>query len=128
MVGEVGKLLSVPSARIELAHRGDTRGILSLDVSEDADLVHGNELLAGLVAEYPKGELRRIDTYRIDRVVAALERVDPSPVTGRPAAEDFAGCLVQHGTVRFPGRRVSDDRRFQCEVLARWDKKVHSSR
>jgi hypothetical protein len=95
LVAEIGALLGVPCAVVELAHRGPTRGIISLDVVVgDLDLVHGNELLAGRVPGYPRAELRNIAEYRVDTVVSALAEAAPAVRTGRPAVEDFAGYLV----------------------------------
>lgn len=54
----------------------------------------GNELLAGDLADYPRYELRRIAAYQIINVVQVLCRLESSPLTGRPAVEDFAGYLV----------------------------------
>ncbi len=53
VVAEIGALLGVPCAHIQLAHRRSTRGIISLDLAGDHDLVHGNELLAGRVPWLP---------------------------------------------------------------------------
>jgi hypothetical protein len=95
VVGEIGRLLGVPCARIELAHRGGTRGIISLDVvSDDLDLVHGNELLAGRVAGYPVSDLRNIAAYRVDTIVEVLAGMEPSTASGRSAVDDFAGYLM----------------------------------
>ena len=95
VVGEIAVSLEVPCAQIELAHRGNTRGILSLDVvRDDFDLVHGNELLAGRVAGYPVSDLRNVAAYRVDTIVAVLTGAQPSPASGRAAIEDFAGYLL----------------------------------
>lgn len=45
--GDLARQLGFPSARVELAHLDEERGVVSLDVREHRDLVHGNEVLTG---------------------------------------------------------------------------------
>lgn len=94
VVGEIGVALGVQCAYVELAHRGESRGIISRDVADDYDLVHGNELLAGDLADYPRYELRRIAAYQIINVVQVLCRLESSPLTGRPAVFADARTLT----------------------------------
>lgn len=95
VAGRVGRLLGLPVATVELAHRGGVAGVVSRSVlGEDDELEHGNELLAELGITSEDSHDRA--GYTLESVRAVLEDVGP-PVGSEdlPAAYDwFAGYLV----------------------------------
>lgn len=81
VAAEIATELGFPAARVELARSGDRRGSISKFFLEgDATLVHGNELLAGLVEDYDPGKKRRSD-HTLDSIVKSIQRL---PGTGVP--------------------------------------------
>lgn len=104
VASEIAKLLGVPHATIELAHRSGTRGVISATfVAKESYLVHGNELLSAKDIDYPQDE-RSNDTpgYTIASIKEALKGVaKPDQQANEPAIppeaeafEWFAGYLV----------------------------------
>jgi hypothetical protein len=96
VAARVGRRLGVPVARVELATRGASFGVISRKVSDDEAeaLVHGNELLdeigVGTGAPHDRSG------YSVDAVARALEGVGPPVASDElPTAFDwFAGYLV----------------------------------
>jgi hypothetical protein len=71
VASELCNLLGLPHASYELAAtwKGD-RGIISLDfVPEGGTLVHGNELLASILPNYPTSSTYGVSQYTIDSVL-----------------------------------------------------------
>ncbi|MCL4413172.1 MAG: hypothetical protein M1522_00245 [Actinobacteria bacterium] len=106
---QVAMLIGVPAARVELAHRDGTPGIVSANVAAgegDAEgdagsapaLVLGNEMLAGSDPNYPMAQHHAVPDYTVARVLGALDSLSVVADTGAPpglsAAEVFAGYLV----------------------------------
>ena len=102
---QVATLLDIPSARVELALRDGTPGIISQSVvwitrdgGERAELSLGNEVLGGLDPDYPMEKRHAVPAYTVDRVLGALETLriaapEHAPL-GFTAADAFAGYLV----------------------------------
>jgi hypothetical protein len=103
-VCEIATLLGVPRPTTELAHRNESRGVISRNfVRDGASLVHGNELLSAKDPEYPQGQ-RSNDTpgYTVAAAFNALEGIAaPGGIEGEltltpeaTACDWFAGYLV----------------------------------
>jgi hypothetical protein len=81
IASEVGRLIDVSAARVELAEYASRRGCLSLSfVGEDESLVHGNEILAGQIVGYERQKRLRQSDHTFDNIVAAVRKlVDEAP-------------------------------------------------
>lgn len=98
---ELCGLLGLPHPRYELASWRGKRGVVTPNfVPEDGRLVHGNELLAKLVQEYPERQRYRASQHTIRRVMAVLRRSGiqlplgwSGPEITRPS-EMFVGYLL----------------------------------
>lgn len=70
---ELCELLDLPHAHYDLAIWKDRRGVVShLFVPPDGRLVHGNELLAKVVQEYPQTKRFGVPQHTVRRVLAVL--------------------------------------------------------
>jgi len=105
IASQVAMLLGTPSARVELALRGGTPGIISQSVTrgardgaEPAELSLGNEVLGGLDPDYPMDQRHAVPAYTVDRVLGALESLGVTPPDlaqhAMTAVDIFAGYLV----------------------------------
>jgi len=107
IAAELAELLRLPHAPIDLARRGEKRGLLSYSVVQDGEeLIHGNELLYERLPDYPPpaGDSRkfsRVPQHRLTTVLAAnadpklelpLRWIAPPAIT--VAAEVFVGYLL----------------------------------
>lgn len=80
----VAELLGIPHSTVELARRGEKRGIVTRDLVKQlgaVDLVLGNSLLVEADPEYPGDGRFHVAAHTWDRVYAALSR----PFIGLPA-------------------------------------------
>ena len=103
---ELAGLIGVPAARYELAVWHDKLGVVSPRfVAPGETLVHGNELLAGVDAQYAMaasvGDSGRSSPYSVERVLETLQwsGARPRPNWQLPdevstAADVFAGYLI----------------------------------
>lgn len=99
IAAEIGALLGVPCARVELAtcdgHPGSiSRGFVELG---QGPLVHGNELLQEVDESYPTVQLRGVSKHTVDAVLGRLKDA-LSPGDDEPglacAADWFVGYLL----------------------------------
>src|SRR5439155_6633596 len=73
---ELCRLLGVPHATYDLAVWRGKRGVVTETfVPDGARLVHGNELLAKLVPDYPGAKFFRVRQHTLRRVLAIVEDV-----------------------------------------------------
>lgn len=93
---EVGALLQVPVAQVELAVCDGQPGTISLGFAHHATLVHGNELLQAIDSTYPIHEIRGVRAHTVQNVLSALDAVRaPAPDVALPSAADwFVGYLL----------------------------------
>lgn len=84
MAGEIGRVLAIPSAVIELARRGSELGIVSADVSVGRDLVLGNVVLSQHDPRYPVDQRHGVAGYLCE---ARLRRA-------RPAGRAISGAVT----------------------------------
>lgn len=74
VTSEIAQTLGLPCAQYDFAIWGDKQGVTSpIFVPENGRLVHGNELLAKIIKDYPEKPTYHIREYRISTVVAALQ-------------------------------------------------------
>ena len=105
IASRVATLLGIPSARVQLAFRDETPGIISESViwvtrdgAERAELSLGNEVLGGLDPDYPMEQRHAVPAYTVDRVLGALESLGVTAPELTPpamtAVDVFTGYLV----------------------------------
>jgi hypothetical protein len=101
IAAEIAELLAVPHAQVELARCNDERGIISKDFTDNGNkgLVHGNELLAMFIPDYPKRQKYNLSKHSISNILNALTKsyiVAPSglPPEVNSPKELFLGYLL----------------------------------
>jgi hypothetical protein len=97
IVAELGTLLGLPCAEVELAVRGDDEGSISRNVAPDGwNLMPGNVLLAALLPGYTGGErLPGRPGHTVGNIMDALRTCGAPPGFERlDAVGVFAGYLV----------------------------------
>lgn len=88
IAAEVAEALEIPHAVTELGVCEGCRGILSLDFTEQGSrgsLVHGNELLAAIISNYPKDQKFRASQHTVANIVRAIDLPDVGVPPGVPA-------------------------------------------
>ena len=96
VTAEIGHLLGVSCARVELAEFQGKRGSASLsfaDRSEGKLLIHGNELLAAAMTGYDKDKIRKQSDHTWANILAALARLKTLENVERSAEADMAGYI-----------------------------------
>lgn len=96
IVSELGKLIGVPCADIELAERNGEEGSISRNVTPDGwSLVLGSELLSRVVDGYQEGRLRPVGRphHSPSKIIEALVDCELT-ADGHTAAAMFAGYLT----------------------------------
>lgn len=98
VVEQLGRLLGLPMATVELAIWAGQRGIVTRNfVPDGARLEHGNELLVRVDPDYDRDVARQNDRYTIDAVSKALAEVRAPGAydrEGLTAFDVWAGYLV----------------------------------
>ena len=75
VAAELCQLLGLPHATYELAIWNEKRGTISPNLLPDKTaLVHGNEILAGLVSSYPKHEGYKVSQHTLSLVLTAASQ------------------------------------------------------
>ena len=75
IAAELASALGIPAARAELAAREGQPGVIvATVVPQGASLVHGNEVLSGVIAGYPKERRQEVPQYTVASVAAALDQ------------------------------------------------------
>lgn len=93
VAAEIGALLCIPVARVELAMCNGVPGSCSQSfLPEESVLVHGNELLQRIDQTYPVKQVRGVPEHTIEAVFEQLADVEP-PV-GAPSTLSAADCFV----------------------------------
>lgn len=96
VASEIAHLLGLPTHHTELAVWEGKRGcaVKSFLMSDQSVLVHGNELLGGLITGYDKEKERRQADHTFDNIVTVIERLFPSGKARREASFRMVGYLV----------------------------------
>ncbi|MBE7385834.1 MAG: HipA-like protein [Leptolyngbya sp. SIO1E4] len=75
IAAELCQLLGLPYARYELATWNDQFGTISPNLlPKNTDLIHGNDILAGMVSSYPKYEGYNVSQHTLPLVLNALSQ------------------------------------------------------
>ncbi|WP_309387868.1 HipA domain-containing protein [Cerasicoccus frondis] len=94
---QIGSLLDIPVAEIELATCSDRRGTMSrsfADPSRGAVLIHGNELMAGVLEAYDLTKTYGQDQHNITNIVRTIRSRFPVRADGEAQLARFASYLV----------------------------------
>jgi len=93
IAAEIGTLLGIPVARVELAMCDGVPGVCSRSfLSAESALVHGNELLQEVDRTYPVTQLRGVSKHTVEAVFGQLLSGDPP--MGAPAPLSAVDCFV----------------------------------
>jgi hypothetical protein len=96
VASEIAKALGLPTHDTELAVWEGKRGcaVKSFLATDQSVLVHGNELLGGLISGYDKEKQRGQADHTFDNIVRAIETLFASDKDRRVAASRMVGYLV----------------------------------
>lgn len=96
LASEIASLLGLPTHHAELALWQGKRGcaVKSFLSSNQQVLIHGNELLGGLLTSYDKEKVFGQCDHTFDNIVAVLEKLFPHEKHRRIAAIHMVGYLV----------------------------------
>lgn len=98
VAAEVADLLHVPHARVELATLEGAPGCISRRFPElaqpGAELIHGNDLLAGAVLGYDRTKHFRQSDHTVENILAAIANVLPNLEEQAAAFRQMAGYLI----------------------------------
>lgn len=96
IASEIAILLGLPTHHSELAVWESKRGcaVKSFLPSEKSILVHGNELLGGIVPGYDREKEWGQTDHTFDNIVTVIENLFPSETARRVAASRMVGYLV----------------------------------
>lgn len=97
IASEVARLLEVRAAKVELAVYEGRRGCASLSFAhrEKGDvLIHGNEILAGLVLGYDRNKRFRQSDHTFDNITSAIRKLFTSNELHQLVLIALAGYLV----------------------------------
>jgi len=96
VASEIARVLGLPTHHTELAVWEGKRGcaVKSFLVSDQSVLVHGNELLGGLITGYDKDKERGQADHTFDNIVTVIEKLFPSDKARREASFRMVGYLV----------------------------------
>lgn len=96
VASEIARLLGLPTHQTELAVWEGKRGcaVKSFLGSNQSVLVHGNELLGGMITGYDKEKERGQADHTFDNIVTVIERLFPSDKARRETAFCMVGYLV----------------------------------
>ncbi len=101
VASEIALLLGLPTHHAELAVWAGKRGcaVRSFLLSNQSVLVHGNELLGGLITGYDKEKERGQADHTFDNIVTVIEKLFPTEKSRREAAFRMVGYLVLDAVV-----------------------------
>jgi hypothetical protein len=96
IAAEVAAVLGIPAAKVELAEFAGRRGCASrsfVDTSRGQSLIHGNEVLAGLVVKYDPAKRLRQSDHNLENIYLALTKLFDKSGRG-PVLTQLAEYLV----------------------------------
>lgn len=98
VAAEVAALLHISHARVELATLEGSPGCISRRFPElarpGAELIHGNDLLAGAGFGYDRTKQFRQSDHTVEHILAAIAIVLPNPAEQAAAFQQMAGYLI----------------------------------
>lgn len=94
IAAELAQLLGLPHAQQELATWDDRPGTISkLMMSDDDYLIHGNDILAGIVSNYPRDKRYNVSEHTLDLVLQAISNPDVQKPLGWDAPDGINTAL-----------------------------------
>jgi hypothetical protein len=100
VASEIARLLGLPTHDAELALWQGRRGCaVKSFLAPDSVLIHGNELLGGMISGYDKDKQRGQADHTFENIVRVIEGVFPGGKPRRQAALRMVGYLVLDGLV-----------------------------
>lgn len=94
VAAELAHLLGLPHAQQELAVWNNRPGTISpLMMSEDAYLIHGNDILAGIVSNYPRDKRYNVSEHTLNIVIQAIDGLDVQKPLGWNAPNGITTAL-----------------------------------
>jgi len=97
VAAEVAHVVGVPAATVELAEFQGRRGCASLsfvDRRAGEGLIHGNEILAGMVLGYDRGKRFHQSDHTLENIQLAIQRLFPEKAMHDGVLTTLAGYLV----------------------------------
>ncbi len=102
IAAELAQLLGLPHADYQLATWHNYYGVISTNfLPKGTALIHGNDILAGVISSYPRSQMYRVSQHTLDIVLDLLKRPDLKvpfdwiPPTGiNTAVSTFVGYLL----------------------------------
>lgn len=98
VAAEVASLLLIPHALVELATLDGAPGCISRRFPElanpGAELIHGNDLLAGAVLGYDRTKQFRQSDHTLENIFAAISHVVQNPQGRKAAFRQLAGYVI----------------------------------
>ncbi len=96
VASEIARLLGLPTHYAELALWQDKRGcaVKSFLSSDRSVLIHGNELLGGLISGYDKEKQRGQADHTFENIVHVIENLFSDEKSRRPVALRMVGYLM----------------------------------
>ncbi len=95
---ELAEVLQIPHARVELATLDGAPGCISRRFPQlaksGAELIHGNDLLAGAVLGYDRAKQFRQSDHTVENILAAISRIIVRPEELATAFRQMAGYLL----------------------------------
>jgi len=121
VASELCQLIGLPRARYELATWRGRRGVVTPSfVPAGGLLIHGNDLLAQVVDDYPASKLFRVSEHTLNRVLAIMHSSQariPAGMAADPAFPAAADVFV--GYLAFDAWIANQDRHHQNWGLVR---------
>lgn len=92
---EIAHRLNIPAATVELAEYAGRRGCASLNFTTPAQqLMHGNEVMAGMLAGYDPELRYRQANHTVDNIIQAVSRMFPKSRDHVAALRQLASYMV----------------------------------
>lgn len=92
---EIAHRLHIPAATVELAEYAGRRGCASLNFTTPAQqLMHGNEVMAGMLAGYDPELRYRQANHTVDNIILAVSKMFPKPREHVAALRQLASYMV----------------------------------
>lgn len=98
VASEIGGILGIPCAKVELAEFNGSYGAISQKFEElknsACELVHGNELLAGAIENYDQEKKYGHSLHTLENILAAIKTVTNSEQARRDAYHAIGGYIL----------------------------------